>query len=136
MTDKDFDAEVLRSPVPVVVELFADWERPWRGLGAEDWNLLRDEHGDAIRCASLDTAANRAVARRYGAETIPHVLVFHGESLVARFFGRTKVDEVRTALARALSNGAEVEARVETAANRRNGAALGRRAARDCAPCF
>ena len=102
--DKNFDAEVLLADIPVVVEFFTEWERPWRALSREDWGILNALYGAEIRCACLDTAKNRAIALRYKVESIPNVFVFVGEKCVAQFFGRTKLAEVREAVERALAH--------------------------------
>ena len=103
LSDKSFDAEVLLSNIPVVVEFFTDWERPWRALSRDDWGILNALYGAEIRCACLDTGKNRAIALRYKVESIPNVFVFVGEKCVAQFFGRTKLAEVREAVERALA---------------------------------
>ncbi len=103
LTDRDFPSAVLRSEEPVVVEFyFSGWDEPWRGLRAEGWTELRREFGARVRCAALETGTNRAAATRYGAESIPQVFVFLGGEVVARFFGRTRPEAVRAALASAL----------------------------------
>ena len=103
LNDKSFDAEVLRSDIPVVVEFFTEWERPWRALSREDWGILNALYGEEIRCACLDTGKNRTIAERYKVESIPNVFVFVGEKCVAQFFGKTRLSDVREAVERALA---------------------------------
>ncbi len=103
LTDRDFPSAVLLREEPVVVEFhFAGWERPWRGLTAEAWTEIGREFGERLCRATLETGANRAMATRYGAESIPQVLVFLGGEVVARFQGRTEPGDVCAAVREAL----------------------------------
>jgi thioredoxin-like negative regulator of GroEL len=102
LNDKNFDASVLFCDVPVVVEFFTEWERPWRGLTGEEWNELTARYGERIRYACLETGKNRDIATRYRVESIPNVFVYCGEKVVAQFFGRAKLAEVSDAVRRAL----------------------------------
>ena len=100
LTDRDFPAAVLRSQLPVVVEFYYEgWETPWRALTSEAWAALQTR--ERVRTAALDTGKNRAIATRYGVETIPQVFVFRGGEVVARFMGRTRAQDVSAALERA-----------------------------------
>ena len=107
LTDRTFDAFVGQSEVPVVVELYAEWDPPWRALDERDRRELAREFGERVRWAALETQANRMVATRHGAETIPEMLVFsHGRG-VARHVGRTGALDVRASVGEALRSSAE-----------------------------
>ena len=113
LTDRTFDAFVGRSAVPVVVELYAEWDPPWRALDEGGRRELAREFGERVRWASLETQENRMVATRHGAETIPETLVFSRGRVVARVVGRTDVPEVRSRVGEALRSSAEDTAGAE-----------------------
>ena len=113
LTDRTFDAFVGQSEVPVVVELYAEWDPPWRALDEGDRRELAREFGERVRWASLETQRNRMVATRHGAETIPETLVFARGRVVARVVGRTGAPEVRSRVDEALRSSAEDAASVE-----------------------
>jgi thioredoxin 1 len=77
VTDATFDAEVLASPVPVVVDFWAPWCRPCRVIEPHLAALAEEEAG-RLRLVRVDVDANLAVSSRYGVLTVPTVILFSG----------------------------------------------------------
>lgn len=75
VTDATFEAEVLGSDVPVLVEFTAPWCRPCKAVEPLLADLGR-EHEGRLRLARLDIDANLAVPARYGVLSLPTVIVF------------------------------------------------------------
>lgn len=79
VTDQTFEAEVLASTLPVLVEFTAPWCRPCRTIEPILADLGR-EHEGRLRLACLDIDENHGVPSRYGVLSLPTVIVFsHGE---------------------------------------------------------
>jgi thioredoxin 1 len=75
VSDETFDTEVLRSPVPVMVDFWAPWCRPCRVIEPHLVALAEERAGD-VRLVRLDVDANLAVPSRYGVLTVPTVILF------------------------------------------------------------
>ena len=77
VTDETFDAEVLRSEVPVVVDFWAPWCRPCRTIEPH-LTALAEASGGRLRLVKLDIDTNLGVPSRYGVLTVPTVMLFAG----------------------------------------------------------
>jgi thioredoxin len=79
ITDATFASEVERSPIPVVVDVWAAWCGPCRLL-APTVDELASEFAGQIKFAKLNMDENRRTPQRFNVSSIPTLLVFqHGE---------------------------------------------------------
>jgi thioredoxin 1 len=85
-TDANFDAEVLQSPEPVLVDFWAPWCGPCKML-APTIDALANEYAGKIRVGKLNTDDNPGTASNYNISGIPTVLVFKGGQLVDKIVG-------------------------------------------------
>ena len=85
-TDQNFDAEVLKSGQPVLVDFWAEWCMPCRMLTPTIEKLARDYAG-RVKVGKLDTDANRDVAIKYGISAIPTVILFKNGQVAQKFVG-------------------------------------------------
>jgi thioredoxin 1 len=102
LTDTTFDAEVLASPLPVVVDFWAAWCMPCRVL-APTIDELATEFAGRARVGKLDTDANKAVSDRFQISAIPTVIIFKDGKVARRFVGLTKKEELAAAVRDAMS---------------------------------
>ncbi len=86
VTDASFSTEVLESPLPVLVDVWAAWCAPCVTLKPVLARLAESYHGRA-RVLTLDADHNLETVTRYVVRALPTVLVFHRGALVARQSG-------------------------------------------------
>ena len=77
INDKNFDAEVLKSAIPVVVDFWAPWCGPCRSL-APITEKLAEAYTGKVKFCKINVDENQEMARKYGVMSIPLVLFFKG----------------------------------------------------------
>jgi thioredoxin 1 len=86
VTDDSFEASVLRSTKPVLVEYWAEWCGPCRQLGPV-LEAIAAEHADAIEVVKVNADENPQTTVKYGVMLIPTVSVFDGGQVVKELVG-------------------------------------------------
>ncbi len=75
ITDDNFENEVLKSEIPVIIDFWAEWCSPCR-LIAPIIEELANEYEGKIKVGKLDVDVNQQTAIKYGVRSIPTVLMF------------------------------------------------------------
>ncbi|MFO7856236.1 MAG: thioredoxin [Paracoccaceae bacterium] len=75
VTDATFEAEVLKSDTPVVVDFWAEWCGPCKQIGPA-LEELSSEFGDKVKVVKVDIDENPNAPSRYGVRGIPTLLIF------------------------------------------------------------
>lgn len=86
VTKDTFEAQVLQSPVPVLVDFWAPWCAPCRVLGPVLERLESQAKG-LWRLCKVDTEAEPQLAMEYQISSIPAVKLFHQGKVIAEFVG-------------------------------------------------
>src|SRR6266550_116156 len=74
VTEKDFDAQVLESEQPVLVDFWAEWCGPCHAI-APVLDQIAEERSD-LRVVKLNIDEEPAIAQRYGVMSIPTLILF------------------------------------------------------------
>ncbi len=97
----DWEARVLGSEKPVLVDLWAAWCAPCRVVGPIV-DEISAERAESLEVFKLDVDANPDVAVRYGVSSIPTLLVFSGGEEVGRVVGALPKARIEAQLDEAL----------------------------------
>ena len=76
-TTENWEAEVVNSKVPVLVDFWAAWCGPCRALGPTI-DKIADQFVGKAKVGKLNTDESQEIAIRYGISSIPAILVFKG----------------------------------------------------------
>jgi thioredoxin 1 len=80
VTDNNFQAEVIESDVPVLVDFWAPWCGPCRAVGPVVEEIA-NERGDQLKVVKLNIDENQKTAVQYNVMSIPTLILFkHGEA--------------------------------------------------------
>lgn len=86
VTSAEFQSKVLDSPIPVLVDFWAEWCGPCRMIAPAVEELAREYAGRAA-VYKLDVDANQDIAMKYRVMSIPTLLVFKGGKVVDQHVG-------------------------------------------------
>jgi thioredoxin 2 len=103
VTDSTFAHEVEHSPIPVLVDIWADWCGPCRMI-APSIEQLSAEMSGRVRFAKVNIDENPGIATRFGVRSIPTMLVMKAGKEVDRIVGAQPKTEIKRRLESILGN--------------------------------
>ena len=102
VTEQSFDAEVLQSDRPVLVDFWAPWCGPCRMI-APIVDQLATENAESIKVAKVNIDDCQNIAASYGVSSIPTLLIFKGGEVVDRFVGVQPKHRLQDAIEQAIA---------------------------------
>ncbi len=100
-TDQNFEAEVVNSDVPVLVDFWAVWCAPCRMIAPIVEEIANEKEG-VLKVAKMDVDNNPNVAMKYGIRSIPTLLIFKDGQIVDQLIGAVPKSVIESKLAKVL----------------------------------
>ncbi len=86
LTDDNFDAEVLKSDIPVLVDFWAEWCMPCK-MVEPIVDQIAQEYADKVKIGKVDVDSNPQISMKYGIRSIPTLLIFKNGQPVDQIIG-------------------------------------------------
>lgn len=86
ISDASFEADVLKSERPVLVDFWAEWCTPCKAI-APALEQISEELGERVTIAKLDVDANQQVPAKFGIRGIPTLILFKNGVAAAQKVG-------------------------------------------------
>ncbi len=99
--DKDFEASVLQSEVPVLVDFWAPWCGPCLSIGPS-LEKLAEQYQGKVTIAKVNVDENPEVSARYGVRSIPYLVLFKAGKVVESAIGAQPPQSLQKMIERSL----------------------------------
>jgi thioredoxin 1 len=96
-TDDSFQADVLDSTIPVLVDFWAPWCGPCRQL-APTIDAISEEYKGRVAVGKINTDESPKIATQYGIQSIPTLIVFKDGKIAERLVGALPMAQIAAKL--------------------------------------
>lgn len=86
VSDKTFEAEVLKSAEPVLVDFFAEWCGPCKAM-APALDAVAAEMKGKVKVVKVDVDQNPEITTKYRIQAMPTLMIFKGGKVAAQNVG-------------------------------------------------
>jgi thioredoxin 1 len=98
ITDENFENEVLKSEVPVLVDFFAEWCGPCKVMAPLVDELAEEMKNDQVKIFKLNVDESPQTAEKYNVMSIPTTIIFKSGEEKDRLVGLQSKESLKTAL--------------------------------------
>lgn len=102
-TDQNFEQEVLKSDVPVLIDFWAPWCGPCRVQSPIVEALAKEFEGKPVKIGKLNVDENPATAGKYGIMSIPTLMFFKGGAVAEVLVGLSSEAKLREKITKYLN---------------------------------
>jgi thioredoxin 1 len=97
VTDSNFDSEVLKCDLPVLVDFWAPWCGPCRAI-APVIDELTQEYSGRVKIAKMNVDENSSTPSKYGIRAIPTLILFKKGEVVEQITGAVSKGSIKDLL--------------------------------------
>lgn len=99
VSDGNFESEILKSSIPVLVDFWAPWCGPCKSI-APILEEIAGEYAGKIKIAKLNVDDNPKTPSQYDVRGIPNLIFFNGGAVVDRIVGAVPKDQLVAAISK------------------------------------
>ncbi|OGL41593.1 MAG: thioredoxin [Candidatus Schekmanbacteria bacterium RIFCSPHIGHO2_02_FULL_38_11] len=100
ITEKNFEQEVLKSDIPVLVDFWATWCGPCR-MVAPVVEEISEEYSGKVKVGKLNIDDNPSIASKYKVMSIPTLMLFKGGAVVDHLIGAQSKVQIKAMIDKA-----------------------------------
>jgi thioredoxin 1 len=97
LTDSNFDAEVIKSTQPVLVDFWAEWCGPCKMLGPTI-DAIAKEYAGKVKVGKVNVDDNPGVSSRFGIRSIPTLIIFKNGNIIEQVIGLQSKESIKSKL--------------------------------------